>query len=285
MHQLVTKYPELDEYLCNGGFSTQLSNANPFHKIPLDQTVEEIINKDAETARGTKGYSLKASAVAKYSITSEYQSSYVRMMRKMAKMQHKDLNHPDLRPSRTKRDEGDVKSLIEMLKYVLQNSFFLEPQELFSISTGASPCEEAISYHSNAQKITKRAYNEFIRRHLLEDHDTQFFDTLPCIKLRSFETKARKSAISKSRKEVILKADRNLFTMMTVVVQMQQLDMKNVLTHSLGSIPWSLATSDGSLRKTKKVAFSAFMEKLSPPAECLPDNNTYIFGAMSIVQK
>ena len=40
--------------------------------------------------------------------------------------------------------------------------------------------------------------------------------------------------------------------MMSVVAQIQQLDMKNVLTHSLGLIPWSLATSDGSLRKEKQ---------------------------------
>ena len=40
--------------------------------------------------------------------------------------------------------------------------------------------------------------------------------------------------------------------MMAVVAQIQQLDMKNVLTHSLGLIPWSLTTSDGSLRKEKQ---------------------------------
>ena len=73
--------------------------------------------------------------------------------------------------------------------------------------------------------------------------------------------------------------------MMAVVAQTLQLGMKNVLTYSLGSIPWSLATSNGSLRKTNKAAFSTFLEKLSPPTECLPDNTTCIIDAMSIVQK
>ena len=135
MHRLVTKHPELDEHLYIGGFSTQLSNATPFGKILIDQTIKETINKYTQMAGGTKIFSLKASAVAKYYITSEYRSSCVRMMRQMAEMQHKGLSHLDLRSSRTKRDEGDVKS-------VWQNSFFLEPQELSSISTGASPCEE-----------------------------------------------------------------------------------------------------------------------------------------------
>ena len=63
MHQLVTKYTELDKYFCNGGFSTQLSNAN-----------QQTINKDIQTAGGTKEFSLKARTVAKYYITSEYWS-------------------------------------------------------------------------------------------------------------------------------------------------------------------------------------------------------------------
>ena len=46
MHQLVTKHPQLDKYLCNSGFSTQLSNAYPFDNIPMDQTMEETINRD-----------------------------------------------------------------------------------------------------------------------------------------------------------------------------------------------------------------------------------------------
>ena len=93
---------------------------------------------------------------------------------------------------------------------------------------------------------------------MLKDRDTQFFDTPPRIILRSFETKAKKSAVSKSAKEVNLKTDRNLFTMMAVVAQTQQLDMKNVLTHSLSPIPWPLATSDGLLRKTNKTVLSTF---------------------------
>ena len=141
------------------------------------------------------------------------------MMRQVAEIQHEDLNHPDLRPSRTKRDEGDVKSLTEILKDAWQNPFSLEPQELSSISTGASPFEEAIIDLCNAQKIGKRAHDEFFRRRLLKDGNSLFFDTLPHIKLISLETKTKKSAVSKSGKKVILKTDRNPFTMMAVVAQ------------------------------------------------------------------
>ena len=114
------------------------------------------------------------------------------MMRQVAEIQLEDLNHPDLRPSRTKRDEGDVKSLTEILKDVWQNPFSLEPQELSSISTGASPFEEAIIDLCNAQKIGKKAHDEFFRRRLLKDGNSQFFDTLPHIKLISLKQRQRR---------------------------------------------------------------------------------------------
>ena len=114
------------------------------------------------------------------------------MMRQVAEIQLEDLNHPDLRPSRTKRDEGDVKSLTEILKDVWQNPFSLEPQELSNISTGASPFEEAIIDLCNAQKIGKKAHDEFFRRRLLKDGNSQFFDTLPHIKLISLKQRQRR---------------------------------------------------------------------------------------------
>ena len=52
---------------------------------------------------------------------------------------------------------------------------------------------------------------------MFKDLDTHFFDTLPHVKLRFFETMTKKSAVSKSWKEVTLRADRDLVVMMAVV--------------------------------------------------------------------
>ena len=120
---------------------------------------------------------------------------------------------------------------------------------------------------------------------MLKDLHTHFFDTLQRVKLRFFETMTKKSAVSKSEKEVILRADRNLVVTMAVVAKTRQLDMENVLFHSLRPIPWSMATSDGSLCKTNKAALLTLLEELSPPAECFPGNITCIIDIMSIVQK
>ena len=72
---------------------------------------------------------------------------------------------------------------------------------------------------------------------------------------------------------------------MTIVAQSQQLDMKEVFSHPLRPIPWSLSTADGWLRKTNKASLSKYLEQLSLPAESLHDNVATIVDAMSIVQR
>ena len=81
----------------------------------------------------------------------------------------------------------------------------------------------------------------------------------------------------------MIKADKNLFGMMTVISQSRNLDMREVLSHPLGPIPWSLTSADGTLRKTNKAALSNTLEKLSPVIEEIPRNSACIIDGMSLV--
>ena len=58
--------PGVSEEFRQGRFSVQLWTSNPFAKIPADQAIEETINRDTQTSGGTKGFSLKPTAVSKY---------------------------------------------------------------------------------------------------------------------------------------------------------------------------------------------------------------------------
>ena len=57
---------------------------------------------------------------------------------------------------------------------------------------------------------------------------------------------------------------RYLFGHMVVVAQSREIDMKQVLSHPLGPIPWALANGDGSLRKTDKAKFMNDTTQNSP---------------------
>ena len=83
----------------------------------------------------------------------------------------------------------------------------------------------------------------------------------------------------------MLKVDKSLFRTMTVNSQSRNFDMKHVLSHLLGTIPWSFAISDDTLRKTNKVVLSNNLEKESTPSEEIPINLACIIDAMSLVQK
>ena len=78
MSRLPIDHPDVHRHFMQGAFAVQLGSKNPFSRIPVDQTLEETVKKDTQTAGGTKGFSLKPGAVARYYLTSEYRSMYLR---------------------------------------------------------------------------------------------------------------------------------------------------------------------------------------------------------------
>jgi len=54
------------------------------------------MNKDIQTAGGTKGSSLKPGAMTKYYITAEYRSMYLKQLRDLIGQGRSKLSHPDL---------------------------------------------------------------------------------------------------------------------------------------------------------------------------------------------
>ena len=69
--RLPIDHPEAYIHLQQGGFSVQIGSSNLFGRIPVDQAIEETVNKDTQTPGGTKGFSLKHGAVTRYYLTSD----------------------------------------------------------------------------------------------------------------------------------------------------------------------------------------------------------------------
>ena len=106
------------------------------------------------------------------------------------------------------------------------------------------------------------------------------------LKLKRFSSlNAKKTFNKESGKEVILKADRTLFSQMIIIAESRKLEISDVLAHPLGPLPWSLAATDGSLRKTNKAVLGKELEKNVPPAETIPGPCATIIDGMSIVQR
>ena len=56
-----------------------------------------------------------------------------------------------------------------------------------------------------------------------------------------------------STKIILMKVIRNLFAHIALIMEKRQLDLKKVFCYPLGPFPWSLADSNGGLKKTSSV--------------------------------
>ena len=96
---------------------------------------------------------------------------------------------------------------------------------------------------------------------------------------------AKKASGRGTAKQVVLKAERNLFGHMILVAQSRKLHMRDVLAHPLVPLPWALANAYGSMRKMNKAALARELERNVSPAEDIPDPSTCIIDGMCLVQK
>lgn len=63
MSRLPIDDPDVHDHFLQGGFSVQIGKKNSYVRIPVDQTIEDTVNKDTQTPGGSKGFSLKCRAV------------------------------------------------------------------------------------------------------------------------------------------------------------------------------------------------------------------------------
>ena len=287
MSHLPEEHPDTLEYLRSGGFSVQIGEDNPFGRIPVDQTCEETVNKDTQTSGGTKGFSLKPNAVSKFYLVAEYRSTFLRQLKDMLHISPSSSQHNDLQPSRIARDEADVKSIVSILQDTWLNPFNPDLQDLVCLSTGKVATPDVERDLLGAKDIGEEAYKAFREQRLqCNTPKVKFHDAITKAKLMTFTHLTKKVTIKAGKnQEVILKADRRLFAQMIVIAESRNLQMRDVLSHPLGPLPWSLATPDGLLRKTNKASLAKELQKNVQASDAIPHPSACVIDGMALVQR
>ena len=72
---------------------------------------------------------------------------------------------------------------------------------------------------------------------------------------------------------------------MVLVATSRNLDMREVLKHPLGVLPWALSNCDGTLKKTNKSTLARHIESRVAPDESIPLPSACIIDGMSLVNK
>ena len=289
MSQLASTHPEVFSEFMEGGFSVQMvqmDSTNPFGRIPVDQRIEETINKDTQTAGGTKGFSLKPAAVMKHYLTAEYRSTYLRQLREATGRSKSKLSHKDLQRTRIKKDEADVQSLLSLMENSWMNPMVPENTNLTSLSTGVLAPPDVSYGLLQACDVGEAAYQVFNQTRLSQHPPAvKLFDKMKKQNLKTFASLTVKKSCGKKAQDIVLKADRNLFSHMILVAENRNVNMREVLSHPLGPVPWALANGDGSLRKTNKASLATELEKHASPVDELPSPSVTIIDGMSLIQK
>ncbi len=128
----------------------------------------------------------------------------------------------------------------------------------------------------------KEALTTFIKKRLTTT-EVSFYDPIPKLKLASFDSMSL-SSVKIGGKEVMLKADRDLFARLLVVTQTREMHLREVFKYSLGPFPWSLASTDSSLCKTVESKLLESLVDGVEPAEDVPPTAALIVDGMAILQ-
>ena len=236
MKALPTSHPEANTYLQNGGFTVQGSHASPFSQIPIDQTIEQTINRDTKTKGGIVGFSLNKGAVQRWMLTAHERAAVTQNLKKMMGVKQSETSAmKETRTARISRDESDVRKVVEVLETWINP--FDPSEELSSLSSGAVAPKDVKDELLGAKKIEENAAVAFMK-HRIISNETELYDPISKKKLKTFSALRKLAKVSIKGKEQILRADRNLFVRMTVIAQTRDMDMREVLSihwvHFLG---------------------------------------------------
>ena len=169
--------------------------------------------------------------------------------------QDKIKGHKESGSACKRRDEEDVQKVMEVISQ--WRNPFETTDDLVSLSSGSIASSALKEDLLKAEEKGKSALVSFVQDRLTSSA-VGFLETLPRLKLGKFGEV--KKTVNQGGKSFVLRANRNLFARLLVIGQSRQIDLRDLLTHELGPVPWSLATYDGSLAKTNKSALAKLLK-------------------------
>ena len=204
-------------------------------------------------------------------------------MREMVHKKSPGVSHAESEPSRMKKDEQSTQAVVDLLVSNLVNPFSTQFQ-FISIST-ASAVPPDVKHDLIVARKKEKAYDEFRKSRLEENASKDFYERQPKLQPKTFIDLKKSKKTKVPGKDVILKADRRLFGNMFLVATSRNLDMREVLKHSLRPLPWAFSNCDGTPGKTNKSTLARHIEGRVASAECIPLPSACIIDGMSLVNK
>lgn len=281
MLRLDETHPEAHSMLVGGDFGVQRSSSQGFTQVPVDQTIEQTLNRSTKTKGGIIGFSLKKGAVQRWIVTAHSRAAFVDKCRLMTATELQSSTPKEQGSLRMKRDEDDVERVREVI--INWQNPFETTEELTSISTGKLASDTTKLDLVTAKARGSDAFASFVEARVISGSQ-DFFDPIKKMKLGTFSDAQAKKRVTSGGRDIIIKADRNLFARLLVIGQNRQMNLQEVLAHELGPVPWSLASPDGTMAKTNKAALSKLLENGVEFLQNQPRDSAVIIDSMAMLQ-
>ena len=283
MMSLKEEHPSAYEAFQAGDFVVQRSG-NAFSQVAVDHTIEQTINRDTKSQGGIIGFSLNKGAVQRWLLTSHERAAITQACREMAGMSvtNADGVIKEKGKGRMSVDEGDVKKVQSTLSNWGNPFSPNDTDEICHLASGMAAPKKLEEDLLVAYDKGEEAMTAFIKKRLTTN-EVPFYDPIPKLKLATFDS-VTLAPVKIGGREVMLKADRDLFARLLVVAQTRDMDLREVFRYSLGPIPWSLASADGSLCKTNKAKLLESLVKRVEPAEDVTPTAALIVDGMAVLQ-
>ena len=284
MSQLEEKHPDAYEQMMRGEFTVQRGDGK-FTRIPVDQAIEQTINRSTKCPGGIVGFTQKPSAVKKWLVTAHTRASVLDELRRVGDPSVTQTVHKECRPARMAKDESDVVAIKETIT-VWGNNPFDGCENLRSLASGVVASEEIVKDLLGARDSGENALKRFMDERIYNPKE-DFFSPIKRSNLKAFDDAFKRKKSTATDKETVIKADGTIFARLLVIAQTRDMDMKEVLSHELGDLPWALSSVDGSLKKTSKASLQHLLEKniKTVANESLCDATTLVIDAMGFIQE
>ena len=190
----------------------------------------------------------------------------------------------DLDNTRIDADEKAVSRIISTIDSML-NPFDVYQDGIVCLSSGRVATAEIMNDLLVASEKGENAVKEFMDQRLLSK-SVDIFAPIKSQKLKTFNDQVKPKKKSAAGKEVILRADKKLFSRLLILGQSRKIEMREILSYSLGTVSYPLASADGLLAKTNKSALMDLLEKKG--GDCLVDqvpvDGAILFDGMAVMQ-
>lgn len=248
-----------------------------------------------KTKEGIIGISQKPGSLERWFLTCHARAAMTMAMKEMCGLEDSERvgTHKDVGQNRQRRDEEDVQKLMStLISGTIRDPFSSLDEDseylsLINIATGVvMPTDMTNSLNRSWEQGAARLKTIVDER--LNTDKVSFWCPIQKLSISTFQTLSKKKVLAKDKISALV-SDRDLFGRLVIAGRSRAINMEEVLSYELTTVPYSLAHMDGSLRKTTKSDLLSELEKKTDVQANLPPvlngiTSAHLIDAMASVQ-